>query len=133
MHRGLTVTLFFCLLAGCAKLDRIKQVRTVADMQTIASKISAQGPSGRLLNDQEAIHALIRSVADGRDAWGNEYLYFTRASATGESYVLVSLGSDGKREYEPDTYFSLRETAIHGDAKRDIVFRDGHLVTLAGK
>ena len=43
MHRVLTVALF-CLLVGCAKLDRIKQVRTVADMQTIASKIGSEGP-----------------------------------------------------------------------------------------
>ena len=50
------------------------------------------------------------------------------------TYVVVSLGADGKLDV-PDLaeYFQLAESEIHGQPSRDIVFRDGVAVTLAGK
>jgi hypothetical protein len=64
--------------------------------------------------------------------WGNPIAVYTRTRP--ESYVLVSFGSDGR----PDTtstaeYFTTAERDIERQTARDIVFRDGKVITFAGK
>jgi hypothetical protein len=135
MRHGLILLLLASLLIACGRLERIKQVRTVADMQTIVAKIEAlreRAPSA--ISDTAQTRSLISSVAGGRDAWGNELLCFTKATATGVSYVLVSMGSDGKSDVaDPQDYFTMPERTIHDEPWRDIVFRDGLTITRAGK
>lgn len=123
------------LVVSCSKLDRVRQARTFADMQTIAGDIEAlreREPGS--LGDPARIQRLISARARGRDAWHHEYLFLTRDTATGLSYVLVSMGSDGKSDVaDPREYFSMPEQVIHDQPWRDIVFRDGQPVTRAGK
>lgn len=107
---------FACALAvSCSWLDQGRQVRTVANMQTISSGLeSLRALQPDLLSDRGKVLGVIRSVASGRDAWGNEYLYYYKMSTAGPSYVLISMGKDGRAEYKsPELYFSLSGTEIH--------------------
>ena len=74
----------------------------------------------------------ISGVYGGRDAWGNPVAVYTKTQPA--SYVLVSFGSDGR----PDTtttaeYFTMAEDDIQRQTARDIVFRDGKVITFGGK
>jgi hypothetical protein len=105
-------------------------------MQTICHKLDglrAQGQEG--LSEQGPMaKAAIESVSEGHDAWGRRFAFHIRSAGTGVSYVLVSLGSDGVADYtDPTSYFGAAETSIHSQPARDIVFRDGRPITLAGK
>jgi hypothetical protein len=120
---------------SCSKADRIRQVRTFSDMQTITGEIEAlrEREPGALGNPSR-IRRLISATGRGRDAWNHEYLFLTRTTRTGFSYVLVSMGSDGKSDVaDRSDYFSMSDDIIHGRPWRDIVFRDGHPITRAGK
>jgi hypothetical protein len=123
------------LISGCGALDRGKQVRSVGTMQAIVAKLEdvrRLGPTG--LYDRPRMQALIQSVERGRDGWGHELLYLVTAAQRGPSYVLVSLGSDGKLDVsDPVEYFNAPPSRIVDEPWRDIVFRDGKQVTLAGK
>jgi hypothetical protein len=123
------------LVCSCSKYDRVRQIRTVADMQTIVAKIEAlrrQMPD--LKDDSAKVRGLILSISRGRDAWQHELLYFSQPAGSRFSYVLVSMGSDGKSDVaDSQEYFAMAERIIHDEPWRDIVFRDGHPVTRAGK
>jgi len=74
----------------------------------------------------------ISGVYGGRDAWGNPIAVYMRPQP--QSYVLVSFGSDGR----PDTtstaeYFTMAKSDIVRQTARDIVFRDGKVITFGGK
>jgi hypothetical protein len=125
-----------CLLAAaCSRVDRVKQARTFADMQTLAGNIEElrrQTPDAP--RDTPRMRRLISGTAEGRDAWGHEYLFLAEPAQVGSSYVLISLGSDGKADVaDPREYFRLPESVIHDEPWKDIVFRDGRAVTRAGK
>jgi hypothetical protein len=122
-------------IVSCSKIDRVRQVRTFTDMQTITGEIEAlreREPGS--LGDPSRIRRLVSATAGGRDAWHHKYLFLTKPTRTGLSYVLVSRGSDGKSDVtDPSEYFALSERIIHDEPWRDIVFRDGQPVTRAGK
>ena len=81
------------------------------------------------------VRGAVKSVAAGRDAWGNEIAYAIRpSSAQSMSYVVVSPGSDGRLDFPTmDSYFTMGFADIRGKGRRDIVFRDGMAITEAGK
>jgi hypothetical protein len=122
-------------IVSCSKIDRARQVRTFTDMQTITGEIEAlreREPGS--LGDPSRIRRLVSATAGGRDAWHHKYLFLTKPTRTGLSYVLVSMGSDGKSDVtDPSEYLALSERIIHDEPWRDIVFRDGQPVTRAGK
>lgn len=134
-RRSVFLVLLLTFIVSCSKLDRLKQERTFADMQTIVGEIEAlRVKESLLVSDTSRIRRLISGTAQGRDAWQHKYLFFTKAKAGGLSYVLVSTGSDGKQDFiDTKGYFALPERVMHGEAWRDIVFRDGQPVTRAGK
>ena len=122
-------------LVGCGFYDayqRAKQVRTYADLQTLARRIDqvfAEHP----LSSAE-IEGILQEVNDGRDAWGNRFIFRSRVVRGKSSYLLISLGSDGRLDVEDaSAYFSAPMSRVHGHSGRDLVFRDGQAVTLAGK
>lgn len=80
LARSLALALLL-LTGSCSRqLNRTRQVRTVADMQTIVAKIEAlRGRSPVALGDAATVRRLIASVASGRDAWGNEFQYSARS------------------------------------------------------
>ncbi len=104
-------------------------------MQTIVAKIEEiRTQTPEFLSDQAKMHDVISRIAGGRDAWRHEFLYLARSTSRGVSYVLVSLGSDGKLDVaQLKEYFNTPEQFIHGMPWKDIVFRDGHPITRAGK
>jgi hypothetical protein len=115
------------LSLGCESYRRVQQVRTFSDMQTIVAKLQ-QVLAGHAGDPNE----LISSVNGGRDAWGSKFRFYQTGNRT--HYVLVSWGSDRKPDSaDPNQYFSLAVQDIRTQPWRDIVFRDGVPVTLAGK
>jgi hypothetical protein len=113
----------------------MRQVRTVADMQTIVAGIEAlraQSLSERQL--PIAVRREVLSVAKGQDAWHHDLVYLIRRKGSEFSYVLVSMGSDGKMDMAgSDVYFTMPEHMARAEPWEDIVFRDGHMITRAGK
>lgn len=122
-------------LAGCGLSDayqRAKQVRTYTDLQTLAHRID-QGLAEHSLSSAEAEN-ILQQVNDGRDAWGNRFIFRSKSDRGKFSYLLISLGSDGRLDVEDaDAYFTVPISHVHGNSERDLVFRDGQAVTLAGK
>ena len=82
-------------LSGCRAYVRARQVRTVATMQGIVRVIEETKIREPLT--EANVRGAVKSVAAGRDAWGNEIAYAIRpSSAQSMSYVVVSPGSDGR-------------------------------------
>lgn len=103
-------------------------------MTEIASRLEdAKAQHQGRLRDVEATR-IIGLVQGGRDRWNDKFIYSSRQVGGSFSYVLVSPGSDRRLEsQDPGVYFAMPESEIHGNPARDIVFRDGNPVTLAGK
>jgi hypothetical protein len=111
---------------------RALQVRTFADMQVISKKISDQVQRGVV--SFEELQNTVVSVNSGRDAWGNDFLLEIRDIDQVLSCVLVSRGSDGNLDVDSlSAYFDAPSDDIRRQYPRDIVFRDGKAITIAGK
>jgi hypothetical protein len=120
-------------LAGCRAYNGAKQVRTIADMQSMCARIEDDKKRDRAIDDAK-IKILVGQVASGRDGWGHSIFVATRDAPTGRRYLLVSMGSDGRLDVnEPARYFDQAPADVREDATRDIVFIDGTQVTNAGK
>lgn len=136
-HWLLTALWLSLLLGGCnlpEYLVRMRQVRTFADLQTVCGKLSnLQNKRGGSLPADE-VAALISSVADGKDAWGNAFQYRALAAKQKSSYIVLSYGGDGQADIQDvGGYFFAPNKDVRGNAAADIVFRDGLPLTLAGK
>jgi hypothetical protein len=122
-------------LVDCGFYDsyqRAKQVRTYADLQTLARRID-QVLAEHSLSSAEA-EGILQEVNDGRDAWGNRFIFRSKAVRGKFSYLLISLGSDRRLDVEDEgAYFTAPVSRVHGESEQDLVFRDGQAVTLAGK
>jgi hypothetical protein len=110
-------------------VQRSKQIQSYALLQSMRD--AAERVPVRERNT-ESLNRAISGVYGGRDAWGNPVAVYTQTQPT--SYVLVSFGSDGR----PDTtstaeYFTMPEADIQRQTARDIVFRDGKVITFGGK
>jgi len=111
---------------------RALQVRTFADMQVISKKITAHLEAGD--RSREALEAVVRSVNQGKDAWGNDFVLQIRDTDQSYSYLLISRGSDGRLDVaSAAAYFDLQRVDIRRQYAEDLVFRDGVAVTVAGK
>lgn len=124
---------------GCFVVDaieRARQLRTYTNMQAITARIEAikQTKEGAADPTDPRIQEALKSVAGGYDEWGHPFLFRGRRVGRKFSYVLVSIGKDGKLDVKSlDVYFDAPETMIQGMVSRDIVFRDGVAVNNAGK
>ncbi len=121
------------LVLGCEAYQRARQVKTIANMQTVAAIIEALQNRDPVLNAQQMRSAILR-VNGGRDAWGTSIAYRLRVANGRSSYILVSAGSD--RTFDvPDigAYFLMPVHYSKRDSARDLVVRDGDEITLAGK
>lgn len=109
-----------------------RQVFTFANMRIIAERLDQAIQAGA--HSRSELLPIVRSVNKGKDGWGRDFILELRASSLGVEYVLISTGSDGRLDL-PTTadYFSLTESDVDGQYRRDIVFRNGQPVTLAGK
>ena len=130
---GLTIVGVGVLAAGCGVRDRLKQVETMSNMGSVVIEIKqAREKKGEPLTDQE-VRALIEASPRGHDAWGHPLLYFSKGQGTALAWVLISPGRDGRLDLDPtDKYFELQPEEIRGRPARDIVFRNGEVVTNAG-
>lgn len=129
----------FCVMAAifgsaCQEYERIRQVRTYADLQTIVARVEAVRSADDETPLESHIASVAKSVADGRDAWGEPFIWQVKETGGGWSYIVGSYGSDSKPDVDnPEKYFDIESEDIGGEAERDIIFRDGEPVTRAGK
>ncbi len=77
--------------------------------------------------------SLVRSVNGGRDAWGHRFIFMSNNDHKNFAYVVVSTGSDGQLDMKKGDYFTMKPVNVKGAWAKDIVFRNGEAVTLAGK
>jgi hypothetical protein len=126
---GLTVA-----FTGCGYYDaymRAKQLRAYIDLQSLCRSIDLR--NGHALSQKEA-EQIVQTINQGRDSWGTKVIYRSRVKGNKTSYILVSLGSDRKADVaDLEEYFESPERSIRDEPWRDLIFRDGQPVTLAGK
>jgi hypothetical protein len=122
------------LLAGCGFYQRHQQIKTIVTLRAIATYVgdALERQNGHITESD--VRRAINSVHAGRDAWGTQIAFRLRMIHDRSSYVLVSAGSD--RSFDvPDlnVYFQMKTHDTKTDSRRDLVVRDGELITLAGK
>jgi Tfp pilus assembly protein PilE len=131
--RWIVVVIVAVVVVGAAGVWRVvqrsRQVQSHALLQSMRDAVERVPASER---KAATLNRAISGVYGGRDAWGNAVAVYTQTQPA--SYVLVSFGSDGR----PDTtstaeYFTMAEGNIQRQTARDIVFRDGKVITFGGK
>jgi hypothetical protein len=122
------------VLTACGLYDRHQQIRTIVTMRAIATYLGDAIDSGKGSITEAAMRRTIDSVEHGKDAWGTPFAFRLNRINGRTSYVLVSAGSDGSFDV-PDIgdYFRMAVHDTKSDPRRDLVIRDGELITLAGK
>lgn len=132
---------FFCLLVaafleGCFFrdiLDRAKQLRTYTNMQAIVGRIEEALATAGEISDKQ-IAEMLRSEANGRDEWGRSFIYDSRRGPDGFSYIVASLGRDGRLDVARiEEYYTSALEYIDEKPDRDIVFVNGRPLKNAGK
>jgi hypothetical protein len=122
-------------LLSCRYYQRYKQIETYRLLSLITGQFDrsiSDMPAARRRTLARAI--ISRYAPGGRDAWGNPIVFYDRETDGRYDYVVVSVGSDGRRDVnEPDDYFRMGATNIHHSPASDIVFRNGLPITEAGK
>lgn len=113
-------------------VQRSKQIQTYAVLQSMGYAVERLPQNER---SREGIQRVISSETRGRDAWGNAVHVYVQTRSRGMiSYALVSNGSDGRGDVTTSgEYFRMTPTDIRQQTARDIVFRDGRMITFAGK
>jgi len=121
------------LLMACGPYNQYQQTKTIANMRAITTRIDELRSRKGVLTENDVRSEVIR-VGGGTDAWGTKLTYAIRRSANGDSYLLISAGSDRKFDVaDPGVYFETEPREVWTDPARDLVFRNGELITLAGK
>jgi general secretion pathway protein G len=106
---GLLATLVVTKVA--TKIDQARVTTTKANLKVIHSAVTQfRMDTGRLPTEEEGLMALIEQPSDvvryepggyletteiPKDGWGNEFIY-ELSPETGKSFVIKSLGADGK-------------------------------------
>jgi len=101
---------------------------TMADMRSLATAIEAYAIDHKVYPEGASLDAIVAAIqpayirtAPTRDAWGHAFVY--RRGDGGESYTLVSVGSDGVAQ--PETWATTSERAAFDE---DAVFASGQLI-----
>lgn len=130
--RGAIRCLFLItFVLACRPYGQYRQVQTIVRMRAITTALEDLREKGTL-TDKTAQVAIAR-VGHGTDAWGTP-LAFRLQAAPRVRYILISAGSDKAFDVaDLNAYFELKRHEVRSDPRKDIVFRDGDLVTLAGK
>jgi general secretion pathway protein G len=117
---GLLATLVVTKVA--TKIDQARVTTTKANLKVLHSAVTQfRMDTGRLPTEEEGLMALIEQPSDvvryepggyletteiPKDGWGNEFIY-ELSPETGKSFVIKSLGADGKEggeDYDADLY-----------------------------
>ena len=113
--------------------NRSQQISSYADLQEIRTKVESLPRAPTVEEWRLQISSAVQSVRGGRDRWGNPFEILVENIEGAPHYIVLSTGADGVRDLnEPEGYFQMSETNIKGAFDRDIVFRDGLAITLAG-
>ena len=126
----------FLVLSGCDYVEayrRGKQVGTYARLQTISLRVQDSVDRGETVTEA-LLRSVIQDEGDGRDTWGNAYRFAIMRRGESVSWIVLSLGSDGRCDLSNiRQYFGAKEEVVSGQFERDIVFRDGKPLKNAGK
>lgn len=123
-------SLLLSLAFSCKAYTKMRSVKTVASMQTVAAKIEQAHMRAGKINSHD-LEAAVRAVNRGRDAWGTPLVYRLMPN---NDYILVSAGPNRRldvndvNEYVKRTPLDSRWRTVD-----DIVFRNGQQITKAGK
>ncbi|MEA2465179.1 MAG: hypothetical protein QOJ98_2926 [Acidobacteriota bacterium] len=126
------------LVAGGALLvrrtmNRGFQINTAARMKALCQLIEQDTKSMTASEAASRARQIIASRYEARDAWQQPLVFMALEDGQRLSYILVSLGSDGKADRPLQDYFSYPKRDIRGYPQSDIVFRDGDWITNAFK
>lgn len=129
--RAVLALTLLILLTDCNQYAQIsKQLPTFANLQEISKELQRRVEAEGSVSAEDA-YAFMARYNGGRDAWGTRFIFRSRKEPR-FSFIVVSLGSDHSLDVpDIEVYFEMAETDIVGQLKRDIVFRDGHYVTIA--
>jgi hypothetical protein len=141
MRRGIIVTaaIAMAILIGVAiayvrqMMNRGFQINTSVRMIAICDAIERDTRRLDAATASARAQKIVLEHYGGLDAWHRPLLFVSRLEQGRFSYILVSVGSDGKIDRPAEQYFSLSRSDIRGLAERDIVFRNGQWVTNAMK
>jgi len=99
-------------------------------MSTTCDEIAGRrAEAGHALSLDE-LRAAILVPSKGLDNWGHGLILIRRSD---DHYLLISLGSDGVADVRNlSDYWRVRPSDIRADSRKDIVFRDGRAITMAG-
>jgi len=133
MRRG-CLCLSLIVLTACGLYERHQQIKTVVTMRAIAMYVDDAIEHGKGSTTEAAMRTAIAAVDHGTDAWGTPIAFRINTMNGRTSYVLVSAGSDRSFDVRDLTvYFRMKVHDAKSDPRRDLVVRDGELITLAGK
>ena len=136
MNRSLISASCFLLLLACDDIDalrRERQIKTYWALTRAGIELTALSRSQSLTTTMVK-EAVGRHLSGRKDFWGNQILILTKTTdANVESYVLVSLGSDGRQDRTEDEYFYVQPHSVRASLKLDLIVRDGEPISLAGK
>ena len=120
----------FSVVVGVS-CERQRQHDTWTDISSTCQAIAIRrAEAGRPLSLAD-LRAAILIPSKGLDNWGHG-LILIRGSD--DHYLLISLGSDGVADVRNlSDYWRLLPSDIRADSRKDIVFRDGHSVTMGGR
>ena len=135
------LAVFFCLifLFSCRFYRSYqilhKQTPTFANIQAMCLIIDDILEEKSCISVDE-MREVSRRYNEGRDSWGNSYLFSIRetdqAVQCGCSYLVVSMGKDGELDVDNiEEYFDHKEEYVVGELNRDIVFCDGKPILIA--
>ncbi len=82
---------------------------------------------------RQSIERAISAVVGGHDAWGRPVRVYVDESRGAFRYVLVSYGSDGTPDMGARDYFQVPPSDVREQPRKDLIFRDGEMITFAGK
>ena len=124
--------------AGCRDprraLDETRQFKTYFRMEELQGKLNKAAAEHQGVLPESQARRIISNSGDGRDEWGQAFIY-TRVSVRREfETLLISSGSDRALDSKSMLhYVEMNDTNITGDPSRDIVFRNGAPITRVGK
>lgn len=118
---------------GCGVLETGNQIRTSDTLYAMSEAVDQAIRESPGISRQD-LEKILQRIDGGLDMWRRPVLLLEQLGPGKRSIALVSLGSDGQREYALDEdYFRLASESVKGDFKRDLVFRDGSGIRSAGK
>ena len=114
---GVLMTVLGGSLLGALDDANVDATKLTMNRVDQALQIYASRNRGKFPSTSEGLSAAARHMTDGavpKDAWGNDFQYFSPGSNSSAPYELISLGKDGESGGE-DTSADIQSWNLNGD------------------